>query len=145
MASGARARAPRGYDQAVPAYVARRYTSAGSLPVKLHHTFEGVAGYIPQALIPDGQELLGSSPAATAARAAAASPAPAAGAVAALEPVAQRYGVSSPRRPRSSSSSACGSPPHWLAPTCRPPPCPPSAGGPPTSTIPGEYVAHPAS
>ncbi|MEV4970702.1 prenyltransferase/squalene oxidase repeat-containing protein [Streptomyces scopuliridis] len=83
---------PRGYDQAVPAYVAQRYTAAGSLPVKLHHTFEGVAGYLPRALIPDGQGLLGSSPAATAARAAAASPASAAGAVAALEPVAQRYG-----------------------------------------------------
>lgn len=81
---------PGGYDQAVPGYVARRYASAGSLPVKLHHTFEGVAGYIPGALIPDGPDLLGSSPAATAARAAA-SDKPPAGAVAALEAVAERY------------------------------------------------------
>ncbi|GGZ69458.1 prenyltransferase/squalene oxidase repeat-containing protein [Streptomyces bluensis] len=82
---------PRGYDRAAPAYVAKRCASAGSLPVKLHHTFEGVAGYLPQSLIPDGQDLLGSSPAATAARAAWASPALTAGAVAALEPVARRY------------------------------------------------------
>ncbi|MFC8074141.1 prenyltransferase/squalene oxidase repeat-containing protein [Streptomyces sp. NPDC057307] len=82
---------PRGYDRGAPEYVARRYTSAGSLPVKLHHTFEGVAEYIPGALIPDGPDLLGSSPAATAARAAALSPVPAAGTVAALDAVAQRY------------------------------------------------------
>ncbi|MET4923805.1 prenyltransferase/squalene oxidase repeat-containing protein [Streptomyces sp. PSRA5] len=83
---------PRGYDRAVPEYVARRYASAGRLPVKLHHTFEGVAGYIPPALIPDGPDLLGSSPAATAARAAVAVAAPATGTVAALESVAERYG-----------------------------------------------------
>lgn len=81
---------PGGYDRAVPAYVARRYAAAGGLPVKLHHTFEGVAGCIPGALIPDGPDLLGSSPAATAARAAASQEPPAA-TVAALEAVARRY------------------------------------------------------
>lgn len=87
---------PRGYDQGVPAYVAKRYASAGSLPVKLHHTFEGIADYLPGALIPDGPDLLGSSPAATAARAAALSREPAAKTVAALESVARRYAGSFP-------------------------------------------------
>lgn len=87
---------PRGYDQAVPEYAAKRYVSAGSLPVKLHHTFEGIAGYIPGALIPDRPDLLGSSPAATAARAARASASPAAETVAVLESVARRYAGSFP-------------------------------------------------
>lgn len=135
---------PGGYDQAVPGYVARRYASAGSLPVKLHHTFEGVAGYIPGALIPDGPDLLGSSPAATAARAAA-SDKPRPGSSPPSKPWRSATRVSSPRRPRSSSSNACGSPPRWPAPICRPPVCPPSAHGPPISTTPGEYAAHPDS
>ncbi|MFI6690784.1 prenyltransferase/squalene oxidase repeat-containing protein [Streptomyces sp. NPDC050433] len=87
---------PGGYDQGVPAYVAKRYAAAGTLPVKLHHTFEGIAGYIPRALIPNGPDLLGSSPAATAARAATASPEPAAETVAALQTVAERYAGSFP-------------------------------------------------
>lgn len=87
---------PGGYDEALPAYVAKRYASVGSLPVKFHHTFEGIAGYLPPALIPDVPDLLGSSPAATAARAATASSAPPAGTVAALESVAERYAGSFP-------------------------------------------------
>ncbi|WP_329378512.1 prenyltransferase/squalene oxidase repeat-containing protein [Streptomyces sp. NBC_01716] len=87
---------PHGYDRALPEYAAKRYTSAGGLPVKLHHTFEGIAAYIPQTLIPDRPDLLGSSPAATAARAATAPTSPSAGTVAALESVAQRYAGSFP-------------------------------------------------
>lgn len=82
---------PGGYDAALPAYVAKRYAPVGSLPVKLHHTFEGVADHIPGALIPDGPDLLGSSPAATAARAAVSAREPSAATVAALESVADRY------------------------------------------------------
>ncbi|MFD3522182.1 prenyltransferase/squalene oxidase repeat-containing protein [Streptomyces sp. NPDC058653] len=87
---------PRGYDQSVPEYAAKRYASTGSLPVKLHHTFEGIAGYISRGLIPDRPDLLGSSPAATAARATTASAPPAPGTVAVLESVAQRYAGSFP-------------------------------------------------
>jgi hypothetical protein len=74
--------------------VARKYESADSLPIKFHHTFEGIAEHISRALIPDVEGLLGSSPAATAARAAAASQTSSvtAQAVADLDPVAQRYG-----------------------------------------------------
>ncbi|MFD5113116.1 prenyltransferase/squalene oxidase repeat-containing protein [Streptomyces sp. NPDC058391] len=90
---GGRATVPDGYHEAAPGYVAQRYGSAGSLPVKFHHTFEGIAGHIPGELPSDAQGLLGSSPAATAARAAASrTPAAIARAVADLEPVAQRYG-----------------------------------------------------
>ncbi|MFF8717171.1 prenyltransferase/squalene oxidase repeat-containing protein [Streptomyces sp. NPDC015184] len=81
---------PGGFHESAPAYVARRYEPTGSLPVKFHHTFEGIAGYILPALVPDVEGLLGSSPAATAARAAR-SPAIAAQAVAELTAVAQRY------------------------------------------------------
>lgn len=90
---GPRPAVPGGYHEAAPAYVARRYESAGSLPVKFHHTFEGLADRIPRALVPNTQGLLGSSPAATAARAAVArTPAATARAVADLDPVARRYG-----------------------------------------------------
>ncbi|GGV94762.1 hypothetical protein GCM10015535_60800 [Streptomyces gelaticus] len=81
---------PGGFHESAPAYVARRYEPTGSLPVKFHHTFEGIAGYIPPALVPDVEGLLGSSPAATAARAAR-SPATTPQAVADLTAVAQRY------------------------------------------------------
>ncbi|WP_330177313.1 prenyltransferase [Streptomyces sp. NBC_01498] len=87
---------PRGYDQGAPAYVAKRYAAAGGLPVKLHHTFEGIARYIPEALVPDGPDLLGSSPAATAARAAALSREPAPETVTALAAVSRRYAGSFP-------------------------------------------------
>jgi hypothetical protein len=85
---------PGGYHEAAPEYVAKRYGSGGGLPVKFHHTFEGIAGYLPEALVAGVEGLLGSSPAATAARAATAShPATAtARAVADLDPVARRYG-----------------------------------------------------
>lgn len=81
---------PGGYHESVPVRVAGRYGTAGSLPVKFHHTFEGVDGYLSPALVPDTEGLLGSSPAATAARAAR-SPASTARAVADLTAVAERY------------------------------------------------------
>ncbi|MEV2248432.1 prenyltransferase/squalene oxidase repeat-containing protein [Streptomyces sp. NPDC049970] len=81
---------PGGYHEGAPAYVAARYEAVGALPVKLHHTFEGVAGHIPRSLVPDADGLLGSSPAATAAWGAS-TPAAVERAVAHLEPVALRY------------------------------------------------------
>ncbi|WP_329453584.1 prenyltransferase (plasmid) [Streptomyces sp. NBC_01724] len=85
---------PVGYQASAPAHVARRYESAGRLPVKFHHTFEGITSYIPAALTPDTESLLGSSPAATAARAASptATAATTAKAITDLTAVAQRYG-----------------------------------------------------
>ncbi|MFE2023185.1 prenyltransferase/squalene oxidase repeat-containing protein [Streptomyces sp. NPDC059499] len=82
---------PGGYHEGAPAYVAARYEAAGALPVKFHHTFEGMAGHIPRNLIPEIDGLLGSSPAATAAWAASRTPAAVQQAVAHLEPVAHRY------------------------------------------------------
>lgn len=83
---------PAGYHEGAPAYVAGRYEAAGALPVKLHHTFEGIAGHIPQTLVPGIDGLLGSSPAATATWAASRrTPAAVRQAVAELEPVAHRY------------------------------------------------------
>ncbi|MFF9346999.1 prenyltransferase/squalene oxidase repeat-containing protein [Streptomyces sp. NPDC014734] len=81
---------PDGFHVSTPARVAKRYESTGSLPVKFHHTFEGIHSYIPPSLVPDVEGLLGSSPAATAARAAR-SPATTARAVADLTAVARRY------------------------------------------------------
>lgn len=88
---GRRLAVPGGFHESAPASVARRYESAGSLPIKFHHTFEGIDSYIPPALVPDVEGLLGSSPAATAARAMR-SPDTTAKAVADLTAVAQRYG-----------------------------------------------------
>ncbi|MFJ9680458.1 prenyltransferase/squalene oxidase repeat-containing protein [Streptomyces sp. NPDC101194] len=88
---GPRLPVPGGFHAATPASVARRYESAGSLPVKFHHTFEGMDSHIPPSLVPDVEGLLGSSPAATAARATQ-SPATTAQAVDDLTAVAQRYG-----------------------------------------------------
>ncbi|MEU1487136.1 prenyltransferase/squalene oxidase repeat-containing protein [Streptomyces sp. NPDC005752] len=82
---------PGGYHEGAPAHVAARYEARGTLPVKLHHTFEGIAGHIPRTLIPQVDGLLGSSPAATAAWAASHTPAAVKQAVANLEPVARRY------------------------------------------------------
>ncbi|SCF65539.1 prenyltransferase/squalene oxidase repeat-containing protein [Streptomyces sp. Ncost-T10-10d] len=82
---------PGGFHAWAPARVARRYEPAGSLPVKFHHTFEGIDSYIPPSLVPDTEGLLGSSPAATAARATR-SPATTAQAITDLTAVAQRYG-----------------------------------------------------
>ncbi|MFE7358429.1 prenyltransferase/squalene oxidase repeat-containing protein [Streptomyces sp. NPDC057543] len=88
--SGPRLPVPGGFHASAPASVARRYGPAGSLPVKFHHTFEGIAGHIPPSLVPDTEGLLGSSPAATAARATR-SPATTAQAITDLTAVAQRY------------------------------------------------------
>ncbi|MGW2088141.1 labda-7,13-dienyl diphosphate synthase [Streptomyces sp. NPDC001880] len=88
---GPRLPVPGGFHASAPVSVARRYESTGSLPVKFHHTYEGVDSYIPPSLVPDVEGLLGSSPAATAARAAR-SPATTAQAVDDLTAVAQRYG-----------------------------------------------------
>ncbi|MBM7442686.1 prenyltransferase/squalene oxidase repeat-containing protein [Streptomyces sp. HB132] len=82
---------PGGYHEGAPAHVAARYKAAGSLPVKLHHTFEGIAGHIPRLLMPQAAGLLGSSPAATAAWASSHTPDAVEQAVAHLEPVALRY------------------------------------------------------
>ncbi|MFJ1551938.1 prenyltransferase/squalene oxidase repeat-containing protein [Streptomyces sp. NPDC088246] len=89
--SGPRLPVPGGFHASAPASVARRYEPAGSLPVKFHHTFEGIDSYIPPSLVPDTEGLLGSSPAATAARATR-SPATTAQAITDLTAVAQRYG-----------------------------------------------------
>jgi hypothetical protein len=82
---------PGGYHESAPAHVAGRYGSAGSLPVKFHHTFEGIDAHIAPALVPDVEGILGSSPAATAARATR-TPAATARAAADLTAVAERYG-----------------------------------------------------
>ncbi|MET8743731.1 prenyltransferase/squalene oxidase repeat-containing protein [Streptomyces sp. NPDC004728] len=87
---GPRLPVPGGFNASAPASVARRYESVGSLPVKFHHTFEGMESYISPSLVPDADGLLGSSPAATAARAAR-FPATTAQAVDELTAVAQRY------------------------------------------------------
>lgn len=58
---GPRLPVPGGFHGSAPARVAGRYESAGSLPVKYHHTFEGIAGCIPPSLVPDAEGLLGSS------------------------------------------------------------------------------------
>ncbi|MFE7401815.1 prenyltransferase/squalene oxidase repeat-containing protein [Streptomyces sp. NPDC057557] len=88
---GPRLPVPGGFHAWAPARVARRYEPTGSLPVKFHHTFEGIDSYIPPSLVPDAEGLLGSSPAATAARAAR-QPATTAQAITDLTAVAQRYG-----------------------------------------------------
>src|SRR5205823_13132128 len=83
---------PAGYDPAMPDRLRKRLENTGSLPVKLHHTFEAVAEYCPVAARPVPAGLLGSSPGATAAWIARA-PATAAGAAAReLEATAARYG-----------------------------------------------------
>jgi hypothetical protein len=78
----------------LPEQVALRCRSAGGVPEKLHHTYEGISRHVPHAALAMPGGLLGSSPAATAAWAAAA-PESAVGrerAVTALTAVAQRYG-----------------------------------------------------
>ncbi|MEV7175699.1 prenyltransferase/squalene oxidase repeat-containing protein [Kitasatospora sp. NPDC093679] len=71
---GTRPAVPLGYHAAAPEAVARKCRAAGKVPFKLHHTFEGVAGHLPDTLLPQADGLLGSSPAATAAWIAAAGP-----------------------------------------------------------------------
>ncbi|MEV6207277.1 prenyltransferase/squalene oxidase repeat-containing protein [Kitasatospora sp. NPDC051914] len=73
---GPRPVVPGGYSAAAPGAVARKCRAAGGVPFKLHHTFEGVAGHLPDVLLPEADGLLGSSPAATAAWLAAADRSP---------------------------------------------------------------------
>lgn len=81
---------PRGFRAELPERVAGRCRAAG-VPVKLHHTFEGIARLVPGAApaVPGG--LLGSSPAATAAWLATGAEAGRDLAHAALTAVAERY------------------------------------------------------
>ncbi|MFJ1754698.1 prenyltransferase/squalene oxidase repeat-containing protein [Kitasatospora sp. NPDC088134] len=90
---GPRPAVPGGYHAAAPEAVARKCAAAGGVPFKLHHTFEGVARLLPDALLPAADGLLGSSPAATAARLAAPGTGPwRQGAADALAAAARRYG-----------------------------------------------------
>ena len=91
---GPRLDVPAGYHISVPEKVASRCSAAGGIPLKLHHTYEGIARYVPPALSPTPDGLLGSSPAATAAWAAGepSSRAVREAAVAELNAVAERYG-----------------------------------------------------
>ncbi|MEW2548295.1 prenyltransferase/squalene oxidase repeat-containing protein [Streptomyces sp. NPDC047002] len=69
---------PGGYHAQAPQYVAAKYAAVGELPVKFHHTFEGLGARLVDALVPEPGSLdclLGSSPAATAAWADRSSPA----------------------------------------------------------------------
>jgi len=90
-ARGERLAQPRGFQAALPDRVAERCRVAGGVPLKLHHTFEGVARRLPQMVpgVPGG--LLGSSPAATAAWLATGPDAGRDQAVTALTAVAERY------------------------------------------------------
>ncbi|MFJ1706294.1 prenyltransferase/squalene oxidase repeat-containing protein [Kitasatospora sp. NPDC088346] len=90
---GPRIVVPGGYHAAVPEAVAGRCRAAGAVPLKLHHTFEGVAAHLPNTLLPAADGLLGSSPAATAALLAATPHPPQhQRAAAELADVARRYG-----------------------------------------------------
>ncbi len=84
---------PKGFQQQLPGQIAQRCRSAGSVPQKLHHTYEGISRHMSHAAVPVPGGLLGSSPAATAAWAATApgSPAGQDGAVTELMAVARRY------------------------------------------------------
>ncbi|MFI8087494.1 prenyltransferase/squalene oxidase repeat-containing protein [Streptomyces sp. NPDC086080] len=90
-ARGQRLPLPRGFREALPEQVAARCRAAGRVPVKLHHTFEGIARHLPRMVpaVPGG--LLGSSPAATAAWLATGAEAGRERAVTALTRVAERY------------------------------------------------------
>lgn len=89
----ARLEVPHGFQPRLHEQIAQRCRSAGSIPVKLHHTFEGLARHLPRGSLPVPDGLLGSSPAATAAWAATApSSAQNEQAGLALSAVARRYG-----------------------------------------------------
>ena len=91
---GPRLALPKAFQQLLPEQVAQRCRSAGSVPQKLHHTFESISCHVPHAAVPVPGGLLGSSPAATAAWAATV-PDSQAGrdrAVTELTAVARRYG-----------------------------------------------------
>ncbi|KNE83394.1 hypothetical protein ADZ36_05630 [Streptomyces fradiae] len=88
---GARLDVPHGFARRHE-QVARRCQSEG-VPLKLHHTFEGIFRHVPQGAVPAPDELLGSSPAATAAWLATTPPSgQSAKAVTELRTVARRYG-----------------------------------------------------
>ncbi|MFD7861379.1 prenyltransferase [Streptomyces sp. NPDC059783] len=87
---GARPSVPPGFRSARHEEIAQRYRI--DLPVKLHHTFEGVAWHLPGDAVPAPDGLLGSSPAATAAwLASQTDPAQCEQARAALSATARRY------------------------------------------------------
>ncbi len=90
-ARGQRLAQPHGFQAALPDRVAERCQVAGGVPLKLHHTFEGVARRLPRMVpgVPGG--LLGSSPAATAAWLATGPDEGRDQAVTALTAVAERY------------------------------------------------------
>ncbi|MEU6349905.1 prenyltransferase/squalene oxidase repeat-containing protein [Streptomyces sp. NPDC047072] len=90
---GSRLTLPNGFRHTLPDQIAQRCRSAGSIPEKLHHTYEGIARHLSHADVALPEGLFGSSPAATAAWVAAA-PDSVAGrdqAVAELTAVGRRY------------------------------------------------------
>ncbi|MFD5110548.1 prenyltransferase/squalene oxidase repeat-containing protein [Streptomyces cinereoruber] len=66
LARGARSSVPSGFRPQRHEEIAQRCRSGG-VPGKLHHTFEGIAPYLPGDAVDAADGLLGSSPAATAA------------------------------------------------------------------------------
>ncbi|MFJ2951665.1 prenyltransferase/squalene oxidase repeat-containing protein [Streptomyces sp. NPDC087226] len=90
-ARGERLPLPRGFRAALPERVAERCRAAGRVPLKLHHTFEGVARRLPRVVPAAPGGLLGSSPAATAAWLATGAEAGRERAVTALTGVGRRY------------------------------------------------------
>ncbi|AZM64052.1 prenyltransferase [Streptomyces sp. WAC 01420] len=90
-ARGERLTEPRGFQAALPERMAERCRAGGGVPLKLHHTFEGIARHLPRMVPPVPGGLLGSSPAATAAWLATAAGSGREQAVTALTAVADRY------------------------------------------------------
>lgn len=90
-ARGQRLPQPCGFQAALPERIAERCRAAGGVPLKLHHTFEGIARHLRRMVpsVPGG--LLGSSPAATAAWLATGTDSGREQAVTALTAVADRY------------------------------------------------------
>ncbi len=64
---GSRLTLPNGFRQMLPDQIAQRCRSAGSVPEKLHHTYEGISRHLSHAEVALPGRLFGSSPAATAA------------------------------------------------------------------------------
>ncbi|MFK0154349.1 prenyltransferase [Streptomyces sp. NPDC090493] len=89
---GPRLTVPQAFQGQLPEQLARRCRSTGEVPAKFHHTYEGLSRHLAPAEAPvvPGGGLLGSSPAATAARAAT-SQAPQDEATTVLMEVARRY------------------------------------------------------
>jgi hypothetical protein len=89
---GPRLTQPRGFQAALPDRVADKCRASGGVPFKLHHTYEGVARRLPEAMPDAPVGLLGSSPAATAAWLATGPGTGREQPVTALTAVAKRYG-----------------------------------------------------